>query len=362
MKGKQVSFGSQSSTSGHLMPRSFLLAANINPEKDFRRIAYSGAHDATIAAVARAITPDYALGGHTASLGLCWMPAGTLPGFPDGMVIGQHGSWNRSTLSGYKVVFVPFADGRPAGPPRDILGGFLAPDESVSYGRPVGVVLAPGQRLPQQNLPLGVDPSGVLYDSGTRLPIGGGTVTLAPAPGTVCTGWDPRNQVAGATLGGYTVNGNAISIADVDAGGSNNEVTISVTNGTLSLSGIVGLSFTAGDGTADATMTLRGTASAIRRCGLTCATRNRMPSASSIVPMTQRLRNSLSIRSSSTRPSSMGPRKAPRKPTAVCSAMLMPRWPGATACTSREVMAAESEPSTTAQPSTAAVHTGTPSP
>ncbi len=51
MKGKQVSFGSQSSTSGHLMPRSFLLAANLNPEKDFRRIAYSGAHDATIASV-----------------------------------------------------------------------------------------------------------------------------------------------------------------------------------------------------------------------------------------------------------------------------------------------------------------------
>lgn len=51
MKGKQISFGSQSSTSGHLMPRSFLLAANINPEKDFRRIAYSGAHDATIASV-----------------------------------------------------------------------------------------------------------------------------------------------------------------------------------------------------------------------------------------------------------------------------------------------------------------------
>ena len=95
------------------------------------------------AAVAKAITPDYALGGHTASLGLCWLPAGTLPGFPDGMAIGQHGSWNRSTLSGYKVVFVPFANGRPAGPPRDILSGFLAPDERVSYGRPVGVTLGP---------------------------------------------------------------------------------------------------------------------------------------------------------------------------------------------------------------------------
>jgi len=95
------------------------------------------------AAVARALTPDYALGGHTASLGLCWLPAGTLPGFPDGMAIGQHGSWNRSTLSGYKVVFVPFAGGRPSGPPRDILSGFLAPDERASYGRPVGVAIGP---------------------------------------------------------------------------------------------------------------------------------------------------------------------------------------------------------------------------
>ncbi len=95
------------------------------------------------AMVAKAITPDYALGGHTASLGLCWLPAGTLPGFPEGMAIGQHGSWNRSTLSGYKLVFVPFENGRPSGPPRDILSGFLAPDEKVSYGRPVGVTLGP---------------------------------------------------------------------------------------------------------------------------------------------------------------------------------------------------------------------------
>jgi glucose/arabinose dehydrogenase len=99
------------------------------------------------ALVARAITPDYALGGHTASLGLCWIPAGTLPGFPEGMAIGQHGSWNRSTLSGYKVIFVPFANGRPSGPPRDILSGFLAPDEKVSYGRPVGVTVGPDAAL-----------------------------------------------------------------------------------------------------------------------------------------------------------------------------------------------------------------------
>ncbi len=95
------------------------------------------------AMVEKAMTPDYALGGHTASLGLCWLPAGTLPGFPDGMAIGQHGSWNRSTLSGYKVIFVPFANGRPAGPPRDVLTGFLSPDERVSYGRPVGVAVGP---------------------------------------------------------------------------------------------------------------------------------------------------------------------------------------------------------------------------
>jgi glucose/arabinose dehydrogenase len=99
------------------------------------------------AMVAKAITPDYALGGHTASLGLCWVPAGTLPGFPDGMAIGQHGSWNRSTLSGYKVVFVPFENGKPSGPARDILSGFLAPDERESYGRPVGVTLGPDRSL-----------------------------------------------------------------------------------------------------------------------------------------------------------------------------------------------------------------------
>jgi glucose/arabinose dehydrogenase len=98
------------------------------------------------AMVAKALQPDYALGGHTASLGLCWMPAGTLPGFPDGMVIGQHGSWNRSTLSGYKLVFIPFENGKPSGPGRDILSGFLSPDEKESYGRPVGVVIGPDKK------------------------------------------------------------------------------------------------------------------------------------------------------------------------------------------------------------------------
>ena len=72
---------------------------------------------------------------------------GTLPDFPAGMVIRQHGSWNRSKLSGYKVVFVPFENGKPSGPSRDILWGFLALDESVSYGRPVGVTLGPDNSL-----------------------------------------------------------------------------------------------------------------------------------------------------------------------------------------------------------------------
>ncbi|MEZ5700996.1 MAG: PQQ-dependent sugar dehydrogenase [Burkholderiaceae bacterium] len=85
--------------------------------------------------VAKALTPDYALGGHTASLGLCWMPAGTLPGFDvDGMVIGQHGFWNRSKLSGYRVIFVPFDEGRPAGRRATSSGVFLLPTNRCLTG------------------------------------------------------------------------------------------------------------------------------------------------------------------------------------------------------------------------------------
>lgn len=94
------------------------------------------------AKAASALQPDYALGGHTASLGLCWLPEGTLPGFPAGMAIGQHGSWNRSKLSGYKLAFVAFEKGKPVGMPQEILTDFLSADEKYSYGRPVGVALA----------------------------------------------------------------------------------------------------------------------------------------------------------------------------------------------------------------------------
>ena len=92
--------------------------------------------------VAQAITPDYALGPHTASLGLAFSAGTTLPAtFANGMFIGQHGSWNRRPHSGYKVIFVPFENAVPASAvPVDVLTGFLS-DEGNAFGRPVGVVL-----------------------------------------------------------------------------------------------------------------------------------------------------------------------------------------------------------------------------
>jgi len=86
--------------------------------------------------------PDYALGPHTASLGLAASEGNTLPSrFAKGMFIGQHGSWNRRPHSGYQVVFVPFDGPRPTGAqPLVVLGGFLDP-EGKAYGRPVGVAL-----------------------------------------------------------------------------------------------------------------------------------------------------------------------------------------------------------------------------
>ncbi|MEO7338339.1 MAG: sorbosone dehydrogenase family protein [Caldimonas sp.] len=91
--------------------------------------------------VARAIVPDYALGPHTASLGLAYSAGTSLPArFASGMFVGQHGSWNRKPRSGYKVIFVPFAGGRPSGDPIDVLTGFVNADGEAN-GRPVGVVL-----------------------------------------------------------------------------------------------------------------------------------------------------------------------------------------------------------------------------
>ena len=90
--------------------------------------------------VARAIKPDYALGNHTASLGLAFYAAELMPQYRGGVLIGQHGSWNRRPHSGYKVIFVPFQNGQPSGKPQDVLTGFLS-DQGDAFGRPVGVAI-----------------------------------------------------------------------------------------------------------------------------------------------------------------------------------------------------------------------------
>ena len=91
------------------------------------------------AKVAAALAPDYALGAHTASLGLTFYDGSAFPAaYSHGAFVGQHGSWNREPKSGYKVIFVPFASGVPSGAPQDFLTGFLS-DEGEAMGRPVGV-------------------------------------------------------------------------------------------------------------------------------------------------------------------------------------------------------------------------------
>jgi glucose/arabinose dehydrogenase len=91
--------------------------------------------------VARALVPDYALGAHTASLGLAWSAGNRLPDtYRNGMFVGQHGSWNRRPRSGYDVIFVPFANGKPSGEPLPVLTGFVT-DDGDALGRPVGVAI-----------------------------------------------------------------------------------------------------------------------------------------------------------------------------------------------------------------------------
>ena len=109
--------------------------------------SYFGAHvDARVKPtrpdlVAAAVVPDYALGPHTASLGLVWSGSSTLPApLRTGMFVGQHGSWNRTPRAGYRVVFVPFANGQPSGQPIEVLTGFVR-DNGDAMGRPVGVAI-----------------------------------------------------------------------------------------------------------------------------------------------------------------------------------------------------------------------------
>ncbi|MCP1229983.1 PQQ-dependent sugar dehydrogenase [Acetobacter indonesiensis] len=92
--------------------------------------------------VAKAIVPDYALGPHTASLGIVFGQNSSLPDvWRNGLFVAQHGSWNRRPKSGYKVVFVPFVNGKPSGVPIDVLTGFLTPGQDHTHGRPVGLAL-----------------------------------------------------------------------------------------------------------------------------------------------------------------------------------------------------------------------------
>lgn len=94
--------------------------------------------------VARAIAPDYALGSHVAALGLWFSPSNGLPAsYQGGAFIAEHGSWNRSPLSGYRVVFVRFQDGKPVGEPQPLVTGFHSDDEKQLYGAPVGLAQDP---------------------------------------------------------------------------------------------------------------------------------------------------------------------------------------------------------------------------
>jgi glucose/arabinose dehydrogenase len=90
--------------------------------------------------VAKAIAPDYALGNHTASLGLTFYDGNLLPQYKNGALVSQHGSWNRKPFAGYQLVYVPFNNGKPSGPPQEVLTGFLSKD-AHAYGRPVGVAV-----------------------------------------------------------------------------------------------------------------------------------------------------------------------------------------------------------------------------
>ena len=96
--------------------------------------------------VRRAVVPDYALGSHVAPLGLSFVADGGLGrNFTDGALVGQHGSWNRSDLAGYRVVFIPYRNGRPVGDPIDFLTGFI--EDGQARGRPVGVTYDPAHQV-----------------------------------------------------------------------------------------------------------------------------------------------------------------------------------------------------------------------
>lgn len=112
------------------------------------------------ALAAKAIMPDVSVGPHTASLGFTFYTADAFPStYKNGAFVGQHGSWNRKNFSGYKVVFIPFDNGKPQSQPIDFMGGFIAEgDGSTVYGRPVGVTVTP-----QGDLLVNDDAGGVIW-------------------------------------------------------------------------------------------------------------------------------------------------------------------------------------------------------
>jgi glucose/arabinose dehydrogenase len=99
--------------------------------------------------VKKSIVPDVNLGSHTASLGLAFYTASSFPEkYKGGVFIAQHGSWNRSELAGYKVIFIPFSDGKPSGKQEDFLTGFIANlKKNEVHGRPVGIIVTPDGSL-----------------------------------------------------------------------------------------------------------------------------------------------------------------------------------------------------------------------
>jgi glucose/arabinose dehydrogenase len=128
--------------------------------------------------VAKAIRPDYALGSHVAALGVTFSGPAMGGRFTEGAFIGEHGSWNRSDPSGYKVVFVPFRNGQPSGPPVDFITGFHEQD-GKTYGRPVGVTVDPRGALIVAD-----DLSNTIWRVTplTRAPAAGATAHPAPTP------------------------------------------------------------------------------------------------------------------------------------------------------------------------------------
>jgi glucose/arabinose dehydrogenase len=98
--------------------------------------------------VARAIAPDFALGAHTATMAIVFYQGTTFPArYRGGAFVSQRGSWNRDEFAGYRVLFLPFRDGRPSGPAEDFLTGFLVPNRDEAYGRPVGLAVLPDGSL-----------------------------------------------------------------------------------------------------------------------------------------------------------------------------------------------------------------------